>query len=733
MIKKFFILWTVILMILSVHAYGFTAGDYQSEIELNGIKIQADAYIDGGNVYLPLRAVGEALGYKIDWSEKDHTITVFKPGKNIIIDLKSNKITANDHIYYMSGDYSGNTANCGTIVGNRTYMRADFFSDNFGLKVVPDRQNGKVKLESKDENAISIKTVKEASETEKIKITIQYPQIDGLDDKTIQDSINSIFKKSAMDAGKEGLQNADDIAKNAAGYTGSPIKCEIYFDYRVKYNQNGLLSVVFTNYQYTGGAHGFTVQSSHTFNLKTGEEYKLKDLFNSTSDYVSYISSIVRDQINDMINEKKLSESSITRFKSIKEEQNFYLSNNAVIIYFQEYEYFSYAAGIQEFPVDISALKDMLKPDLSFLSDESKLIESSGTPNSLDVGETGKIILKGNPTTGYTWHYTIENKDIVKLDSENDVRDTDMIGAGNTYTWNFKALKAGQTRLTFKYYRDWEGEASTTASNTIEYLICVNPSSPSNGNAPFYGSKVAYAAEDGLYCANMDDGKAVVLVKGTGISTPVFSGDGKTVAFMQGGTLYAYDFVTSKAQMMLKEADSYCPGPNGEFYASSQKTGIAVVNPHTAESSTIIPAERDTSYIHLKLSPDSKLLAYDSVVSGVENQDRGGTWLYDTTSKKMQMIVKAIKMTDTSILTNDDTYRSEAPVFLKNNDIVFARVNANGEKSVWLMDSDGNNQKMLARWKYRDPNDSRFTDFYGRIDWNIMFAVFDNTKMDYGS
>lgn len=46
------------------------------------------------------------------------------------------------------------------------------------------------------------------------------------------------------------------------------------------------------------------------------------------------------------------------------------------------------------------------------------------------------------------------------------------------------------------------------------------------------------------------------------------------------------------------------------------------------------------------------------------------------------------------------------------------------EKSVWMMDSDGKNQKLLAGWKYSDPNDDRSTDFYGRIDWNVMFAIF---------
>lgn len=111
---------------------------------------------------------------------------------------------------------------------------------------------------------------------------------------------------------------------------------------------------------------------------------------------------------------------------------------------------------------------------LSTRNNNFKLLKATKVQNSLDVGEYGRAILKGNPTTGYTWHYTVENNDIIKLNDENDIRDSNMIGAGNTYTWNFKALKAGQTKIIFRYYRDWEGEASTTTENTIEYLICVN-------------------------------------------------------------------------------------------------------------------------------------------------------------------------------------------------------------------------------------------------------------------
>ncbi|MDD4239086.1 MAG: DUF4163 domain-containing protein [Desulfotomaculaceae bacterium] len=364
MMKKYFLAVVIIMLMLSLHTNAFAATDSQPAIMLDGTKIEPAAYIDGGNVYLPLRAVGEALGYEVKWSENDRTISVVRPEKDIMIDLVNYKITANDHTYHTS-DY--------TTIEDRTYMGTDFFSENFGLRVSRDGQNGLVQLESVQENAISIKTIKEASETDIIKITLQYPQIDGLVDQTVQDNVNSILKKIAMDAKSEGLKNLEEAQKELApGYTGSPNKWETYFDYRVKYNQNGLLSFVFLDYQYTGGAHGLTVQSSHTFNLNTGEEYRLRDLVKSDADYVAFISDIVRNEIDVRIKEGRLPDYWITTpFEAIKEDQDCYLSNDGVVVYFQQYEYFPYAAGIQEYSVEFSTLKDMLKPEFLQLTERA--------------------------------------------------------------------------------------------------------------------------------------------------------------------------------------------------------------------------------------------------------------------------------------------------------------------------------------------------------------------------
>ncbi|NME82041.1 protease inhibitor I42 family protein [Clostridium sp. SM-530-WT-3G] len=70
-----------------------------------------------------------------------------------------------------------------------------------------------------------------------------------------------------------------------------------------------------------------------------------------------------------------------------------------------------------------------------------------------------EVSLYGNPTTGYTWEYTIGDNSIVKLDSKDFISentDPEVCGAGGTFTWKFSGLKAGTTEITFKYLRPWD-------------------------------------------------------------------------------------------------------------------------------------------------------------------------------------------------------------------------------------------------------------------------------------
>ena len=92
--------------------------------------------------------------------------------------------------------------------------------------------------------------------------------------------------------------------------------------------------------------------------------------------------------------------------------------------------------------------------------------------NTISVNDIAAVILAGNPTTGYDWHYKIGDESIIKLNNETSIADSNLeglVGAGETHEWFFTGLKAGETTITFKYYRSWEGEGSAT--KTIVYKV----------------------------------------------------------------------------------------------------------------------------------------------------------------------------------------------------------------------------------------------------------------------
>ena len=71
--KKYIVgLAATLPIILATGGASYAAAENCS-IQLNGAKMNALAYEEYGNYYLPLRAVSEALGYKVEWSGKDNT------------------------------------------------------------------------------------------------------------------------------------------------------------------------------------------------------------------------------------------------------------------------------------------------------------------------------------------------------------------------------------------------------------------------------------------------------------------------------------------------------------------------------------------------------------------------------------------------------------------------------------------------------------------------------------
>jgi len=80
---------------------------------------------------------------------------------------------------------------------------------------------------------------------------------------------------------------------------------------------------------------------------------------------------------------------------------------------------------------------------------------------TVTAGETFRVILSSNITTGFSWseNATIEDAAVLQqLDHYfNESNAGDVVGSAGTEVWTFKALQTGTTTVTNEYSRPWEG------------------------------------------------------------------------------------------------------------------------------------------------------------------------------------------------------------------------------------------------------------------------------------
>lgn len=153
-----------------------------------------------------------------------------------------------------------------------------------------------------------------------------------------------------------------DILRNVQQlvYAQGPLddpRAEMIGFYELKNNQKGYLSLSLFNYAYTGGAHGRTLQRSLTYNWSTGMPYTLQELFKPGSDYVARINKLISAQI------KARGLEPLEPFKTIRPDQDYYVADRALVIYFQQYELMAYVFGFVYFPISVYELEDIIASD----------------------------------------------------------------------------------------------------------------------------------------------------------------------------------------------------------------------------------------------------------------------------------------------------------------------------------------------------------------------------------
>jgi len=176
------------------------------------------------------------------------------------------------------------------------------------------------------------------------RLDVYYPVVAGLKNTNVQKRINNTI-----------LNLAYELIQDQ-GYYENP-QTNITGYYELKTNERGILSLVLNNYAFSGGAHGMTIMKSLTFDLETGKQYCLNDLFKHGSNYIDVLSEIIKEQIEER--DIPL----LTEFDRIRPDQDFYIADKALVIYFQLYELTAYAYGMPQFPISVYEIQDIIKED----------------------------------------------------------------------------------------------------------------------------------------------------------------------------------------------------------------------------------------------------------------------------------------------------------------------------------------------------------------------------------
>lgn len=185
-------------------------------------------------------------------------------------------------------------------------------------------------------------------------INVIIPQLTGISDKKQEDLVNDKIIRWTENWINEVKQIADEYFKDK---TAPLMPYQLYARYKLT-NNSGIISFYIDYYQFSGGAHGITNRVAYNIEETSGIEMQLKDIFKGN--YKDVINKEISRQISK---DPDRYFSGKDGFNGIGDNQNFYIKNNKVVIYFGLYEIAPYASGISEFIIPNKLLEGNFKYD----------------------------------------------------------------------------------------------------------------------------------------------------------------------------------------------------------------------------------------------------------------------------------------------------------------------------------------------------------------------------------
>ncbi|HKQ52267.1 MAG TPA: DUF3298 domain-containing protein [Pyrinomonadaceae bacterium] len=207
--------------------------------------------------------------------------------------------------------------------------------------------------------------IRQASRRLRYTVKAKYPQAVGAARDARLARLNQELRKLTVEQ-VGGFTEDFAAPEERMGAAGSYFESE----YTVTLATQDLVSVWFgVSSYYEGAAHPNHNALTFNYDLRTGKQLKLADLFKPNSDYLKVISDYAIKDLTGQIRGEMSGDDPDTDWiregAGPKEEnyQSWNLSPKGLEINFDPYQVASYAAGPHEVVIPLSALQDVLDPD----------------------------------------------------------------------------------------------------------------------------------------------------------------------------------------------------------------------------------------------------------------------------------------------------------------------------------------------------------------------------------
>jgi hypothetical protein len=204
-----------------------------------------------------------------------------------------------------------------------------------------------------------------SSDDSSVTINIEYPQINGIENDTIETKINSFLEEEF----KQSIPWYEEILSDSTEFQDYPYELGYSFEtgFQVQFNSQKFISIVLNHYQFTGGAHGNYFALGYNIDLKDGKVLTLKDIIKDDSfDLLTYEceQAILETYEANSLIEAGTFENELV----IPEDQDFYITPTALVIQFDPYEIGPYAMGEIVAEIPFEKIIDILQINLPFLT-----------------------------------------------------------------------------------------------------------------------------------------------------------------------------------------------------------------------------------------------------------------------------------------------------------------------------------------------------------------------------